>query len=242
MVGLGSDCASAAVRHTARRPSSVLAPRAPGEHAGSPPPLPPFSPSSRSVFEAELADHIPVIKTSIAGTRLVGSMTVGNRNGLLVPSATTDQGASQRGPWKGLRRGGWRRGAGEADESGQGWRRGGAGNGRGGAGGGSMCGERRGGEETKRKSERRVGGAVSGFDPCGRSRERIQPSWVDLILTVLFDLHALYDVLAMPLASGVCLCVTFPRPHCFSLTFFLFSLSFSFSFSLFCLCRVAAHS
>ena len=30
-----------------------------------------------SVFEAELADHIPVIRTSIAGTRLVGRMTVG---------------------------------------------------------------------------------------------------------------------------------------------------------------------
>lgn len=44
-----------------------------------------------SVFESELADHIPVIKTSIAGTRLVGRMTVGNKNGLLVPNSTTDQ-------------------------------------------------------------------------------------------------------------------------------------------------------
>ena len=44
-----------------------------------------------AVFEAELADHIPVVKTSIAGTRLVGRMTVGNKNGLLVPSSTTDQ-------------------------------------------------------------------------------------------------------------------------------------------------------
>ncbi|KAI7843776.1 Eukaryotic translation initiation factor 6-2 [Chlorella sorokiniana] len=44
-----------------------------------------------SVFEAELADHIPVIKTSVAGTRLVGRMTVGNRNGLLLPNTTTDQ-------------------------------------------------------------------------------------------------------------------------------------------------------
>ncbi|KIY96031.1 translation initiation factor eIF-6 [Monoraphidium neglectum] len=44
-----------------------------------------------SVFEAELADHIPVIKTSVAGTRLVGRMTIGNRNGLLLPSSTTDQ-------------------------------------------------------------------------------------------------------------------------------------------------------
>ena len=46
-----------------------------------------------AVFEAELADHIPVIKTSVAGTRLVGRMTVGNRNGLLLPNTTTDQGA-----------------------------------------------------------------------------------------------------------------------------------------------------
>lgn len=44
-----------------------------------------------SVFESDLADHIPVIKTSIAGTRLVGRMTVGNKNGLLVPSSTSDQ-------------------------------------------------------------------------------------------------------------------------------------------------------
>lgn len=44
-----------------------------------------------SVFEADLADHIPVVKTSIAGTRLVGRMTVGNRNGLLLPNSTTDQ-------------------------------------------------------------------------------------------------------------------------------------------------------
>ncbi|KAL6776065.1 EIF6 [Auxenochlorella protothecoides x Auxenochlorella symbiontica] len=44
-----------------------------------------------SVFEAELADHIPVIKTSLAGTRLVGRMSVGNKNGLLLPNTTTDQ-------------------------------------------------------------------------------------------------------------------------------------------------------
>lgn len=80
-----------------------------------------------SVFEAELADHIPVgwpahglcascaaaegrtaggsgtqlppvppplrqvVKTHIAGTRLVGRMTVGNKNGLLLPNGTTDQ-------------------------------------------------------------------------------------------------------------------------------------------------------
>jgi len=43
-----------------------------------------------SVFQAELARHIPVIHCSIGGTRIVGRVTVGNRNGLLVPSITTD--------------------------------------------------------------------------------------------------------------------------------------------------------
>lgn len=42
-------------------------------------------------MEAELADTIPVIHCSIAGTRIVGRITVGNRHGLLVPYATTDQ-------------------------------------------------------------------------------------------------------------------------------------------------------
>lgn len=44
-----------------------------------------------SVFESELADHIPVIKSSVAGTRLVGRVTVGNKNGLLLPSTCSDQ-------------------------------------------------------------------------------------------------------------------------------------------------------
>lgn len=44
-----------------------------------------------SVFESELADVIPVIHTSIAGNRIIGRMTAGNRKGLLVPSSTTDQ-------------------------------------------------------------------------------------------------------------------------------------------------------
>mmetsp|Transcript_100575 Transcript_100575/g.217060 ORF Transcript_100575/g.217060 Transcript_100575/m.217060 type:complete len:246 (-) Transcript_100575:99-836(-) len=43
-----------------------------------------------SVFEHELADHIPVIHTSIAGCRFVGRVTVGNRKGLLVPNTCTD--------------------------------------------------------------------------------------------------------------------------------------------------------
>lgn len=44
-----------------------------------------------SVFESELADVVPVIHTSIAGTRIIGRLTAGNKNGLLVPSTTTDQ-------------------------------------------------------------------------------------------------------------------------------------------------------
>jgi translation initiation factor 6 len=43
------------------------------------------------VFEGEVGDVIPVIHTSIAGTRIVGRLTAGNRHGLLVPSTTTDQ-------------------------------------------------------------------------------------------------------------------------------------------------------
>ncbi|KAK6233916.1 hypothetical protein QUC31_006322 [Theobroma cacao] len=44
-----------------------------------------------SAFESELADVIPVIKTSIAGTRIIGRLCAGNKNGLLVPHTTTDQ-------------------------------------------------------------------------------------------------------------------------------------------------------
>lgn len=44
-----------------------------------------------SVFQSELADHIPVIHCSIAGCRIIGRLTVGNKNGLLVPHTTTDQ-------------------------------------------------------------------------------------------------------------------------------------------------------
>ncbi|MFH4982511.1 hypothetical protein AB6A40_009220 [Gnathostoma spinigerum] len=44
-----------------------------------------------SIIEGELADVIPVIHCSIAGTRIVGRVTAGNRHGLLVPNATTDQ-------------------------------------------------------------------------------------------------------------------------------------------------------
>lgn len=44
-----------------------------------------------SLFESELADSIPVVHASIAGCRIVGNLSVGNRHGLLVPSTTTDQ-------------------------------------------------------------------------------------------------------------------------------------------------------
>lgn len=44
-----------------------------------------------SSFEAELSDHIPVIHATIAGTRIIGRMCVGNNKGLLLPNTTTDQ-------------------------------------------------------------------------------------------------------------------------------------------------------
>jgi len=44
-----------------------------------------------SVFEQELTDVIPVVYASIADCRIIGRMVVGNRHGLLVPMATTDQ-------------------------------------------------------------------------------------------------------------------------------------------------------
>jgi len=44
-----------------------------------------------SVFEAELAETIPVVFCSVAGVRIIGRLTVGNRHGLLLPEAATDQ-------------------------------------------------------------------------------------------------------------------------------------------------------
>lgn len=44
-----------------------------------------------SVFEAELQDVIPICHATIAGTRIVGRLTAGNKKGLLVPTSTTDQ-------------------------------------------------------------------------------------------------------------------------------------------------------
>jgi len=43
-----------------------------------------------STFEAELQDVIPIVYGTIAGTRIVGRLTAGNRRGLLVPTTTTD--------------------------------------------------------------------------------------------------------------------------------------------------------
>merc|ERR1712137_906369 len=42
------------------------------------------------VFEDELPD-IPVVKSSITGTRIIGRLTAGNKKGLLLPNTTTDQ-------------------------------------------------------------------------------------------------------------------------------------------------------
>lgn len=50
-----------------------------------------FNIPHHSVFESELADVIPVVHASIAGCRIVGRLTAGNRRGLLVPNTTTDQ-------------------------------------------------------------------------------------------------------------------------------------------------------
>ncbi|XP_059643903.1 eukaryotic translation initiation factor 6-2-like [Cornus florida] len=44
-----------------------------------------------STFEAELAGVIPVVKTSIGGTSVIGRLCAGNKNGLLLPHTITDQ-------------------------------------------------------------------------------------------------------------------------------------------------------
>lgn len=46
---------------------------------------------TKSVFEAELQDVIPICHATIAGTRIIGRLTAGNKKGLLVPTSTTDQ-------------------------------------------------------------------------------------------------------------------------------------------------------
>jgi translation initiation factor 6 len=44
-----------------------------------------------SIFESELSETIPVVHSSVAGCRIVGRLTVGNRHGLILPNSTTDQ-------------------------------------------------------------------------------------------------------------------------------------------------------
>jgi len=43
------------------------------------------------VFESELEGVIPVVRCSVAGCRVIGRLTTGNKNGLLLPNTTTDQ-------------------------------------------------------------------------------------------------------------------------------------------------------
>jgi len=43
------------------------------------------------LFENELSEHVPIVYCSLAGTRVVGRLAVGNKNGLLLPNTTTDQ-------------------------------------------------------------------------------------------------------------------------------------------------------
>nr|WCZ58396.1 translation initiation factor 6 [Paratrimastix eleionoma] len=49
------------------------------------------NPNFYSIFEAELSDHIPVFQASMAGTRIIGRLSVGNKNGLILPHTVTDQ-------------------------------------------------------------------------------------------------------------------------------------------------------
>ncbi|KKZ67137.1 translation initiation factor 6 [[Emmonsia] crescens] len=48
-------------------------------------------PIREEMGDAELQDVIPICHATIAGTRIVGRLTAGNRKGLLVPTSTTDQ-------------------------------------------------------------------------------------------------------------------------------------------------------
>ncbi|KAH7826496.1 Translation initiation factor 6 [Monocercomonoides exilis] len=49
------------------------------------------NPQFYSYFEEELSDHIPVVQATFAGTKIAGTLCVGNTKGLLVPHTTTDQ-------------------------------------------------------------------------------------------------------------------------------------------------------
>ncbi|KRT86427.1 hypothetical protein AMK59_981, partial [Oryctes borbonicus] len=43
-----------------------------------------------STFEGELSETIPVVHTSLASCRIIGRLCAGNKNGLILPSSTTD--------------------------------------------------------------------------------------------------------------------------------------------------------
>jgi translation initiation factor 6 len=43
-----------------------------------------------AAMESELAEHVPIVRTSVAECRFVGRVTVGNKNGLLLPTTCTD--------------------------------------------------------------------------------------------------------------------------------------------------------
>mgnify|MGYP000977491984 FL=1 len=43
-----------------------------------------------SLFESELGPYIPVVKVTIAGTKVVGRIAAGNKKGLLLPHTTTE--------------------------------------------------------------------------------------------------------------------------------------------------------
>ena len=49
------------------------------------------SESFYSLFESDIGSEIPIIHTSIGGTKNIGRLTCGNKNGLLVPNTTTEQ-------------------------------------------------------------------------------------------------------------------------------------------------------
>lgn len=43
-----------------------------------------------SLFESTCGNYLPIVITSMAGTKIVGTMCVGNSKGLLVPESITD--------------------------------------------------------------------------------------------------------------------------------------------------------
>ncbi|RLM93516.1 eukaryotic translation initiation factor 6-2-like [Panicum miliaceum] len=53
-------------------------------------PAPPRASTGR-VLDAELGGGVPVVRSSVAGTRIVGRLCVGNKRGLLLPHNATDQ-------------------------------------------------------------------------------------------------------------------------------------------------------